>query len=37
MQFEIRTKTVHIKFSWKALTSLVAFGLCAYFNVPFPW
>lgn len=37
MNIEVRTKSVHFKFSWGALTSLVLFGLCAYFDVPLPW
>jgi len=37
MQLEIRTKTIHIKFSWKALSSIIVAGLCMYFGVPLPW
>ncbi len=37
MFLEIRTKTFHIKFSWRALGVIIIIALCLYFNSPLPW
>ncbi len=37
MLLEIRTKDIHIKFAWRALSMVIIVGLCMYFDLPLPW